>query len=51
MCHICRLIVGDNLKGQMALFSFPHTSGGGELRGAPLVYFPDQSGSKLLGRK
>ena len=41
MCHICRLIVSNNLKGDMALVSFPHTSGGGELRGAPLVYIPD----------
>ena len=32
--------VGDNLKGEMALFSFPLPSGGEELRGAPLVY-PD----------
>ena len=28
----------NNLKGEMALFSFPHTSGGAELRGGPLVY-------------
>ena len=33
-----RKIVGDNLKGDMVLFSFPVPSGGGELRGAPLVY-------------
>jgi hypothetical protein len=33
--------VGDNLKGEMALFSFPSTSGGEELRGAALVYIPD----------
>ena len=41
MCHICRLIVSNNLKGKMALLSFPHTSGGGELNEAPLVYIPD----------
>ncbi|KAL5470750.1 hypothetical protein EMCRGX_G028763 [Ephydatia muelleri] len=41
MRNICRQIVGDNLKGEMALFSFPHPSGGEELRGAPLVYIPD----------
>ena len=47
MRHICRHIVGDNLKGEMALFSFPHTSGGEELRGAPLVYIPDCQGPRL----
>ena len=41
MRNICRQIVGDNLKGEMALFSFPHPSGGEELTGAPLVYIPD----------
>lgn len=41
MRHISRQIVGDNLKGEMALFSFPATSGGEELRGAPLVFIPD----------
>ena len=41
MRHICRQIVGDNLKGEMALFSFPLPSGGKELRGAPLVYISD----------
>ena len=41
MCYICRRIVGDNLKGEMTLFSFPSTSGGEELRGAALVYIPD----------
>ena len=41
MRHICRQIVGDNLKGEMVLFSFPLPSGGEELRGAPLVYIPD----------
>eukprot|EP00731_Ephydatia_muelleri_P029824 Em0021g347a len=41
MRHICRQIVGDNLKGEVALFSFPLPSGGEELRGAPLVYIPE----------
>ena len=41
MCHICRLIVSNNLKGEVAVFSFPHTSGGAELRGGPLVCIPD----------
>ena len=41
MRHICRQIVGDNLKGEMALFSFPLPFGGEKLRGAPLVYIPD----------
>ncbi|KAL5502912.1 hypothetical protein EMCRGX_G009770 [Ephydatia muelleri] len=36
-----RRIVGSNLKGEMALFSFPSTSGGEELRVAALVYIPD----------
>ena len=39
--HICRQIVGDKLKGEMTLFSFPFCSGGKELRGAPLVYISD----------
>ena len=47
MRHICRQIVGDNLKGEMALFSFPLPSGGEELRGAPLVL---HSGSGRKGR-
>ena len=42
MSSICRRIVGNNLKGEMALFSFPSTSGGEELRGAALVYISDQ---------
>ena len=41
MCHICRLIASKNLKGEMALFSLPHTSGGAELRVVPLVYIPN----------
>eukprot|EP00731_Ephydatia_muelleri_P032533 Em0024g77a len=40
MRYICRRIVGSNLKGEMALFSFPSTSGGEELRVA-VVYIPD----------
>ena len=41
MRYICRRIVGSNLKGEMALFSFPSTFGGEELRVAALVYIPD----------
>ena len=29
----------NDLKGEMALFSFPHTSGGGELRGVHWFIF------------
>ena len=38
MRHISTQIVGDNLKGEIAPFSFPLPSGGEEIRGAPLVY-------------
>ena len=38
--HISTQIVGDNLKGEVAPFSIPLPSGGGEIRGAPLVYIP-----------
>ena len=41
MRYICRQIVGNNLKGEMARLSFPSTSGGEELRVAALVYIPD----------
>ena len=41
MRNICRRIVGNNLKGEMVLFSFPYTSGSEELREAALVYIPD----------
>ena len=34
-------MIGDNLHGEMALFSFKLASGGEELRAAPLVYMPD----------
>ena len=37
---IARGMVGENLHGEMALFSFPLVSGGEELRSAPLVYTP-----------
>ena len=40
MRHISTQIVGDNLKGEIAPFSFPLPSGGEEIRGAPLVYIP-----------
>ncbi|KAL5509935.1 hypothetical protein EMCRGX_G005385 [Ephydatia muelleri] len=42
MRYICRQIVGNNLKGEMARLSFPSTSGGEERLGlAALVYIPD----------
>ena len=40
MRHISSHIVGDNLKGEIAPFSFPLLSGGEEIKGAPLVYIP-----------
>eukprot|EP00731_Ephydatia_muelleri_P011996 Em0006g890a len=40
MRHISSQIVGDNLKGEIAPFSFPIPSGGEEIKGAPLVYIP-----------
>ena len=33
-------IVSDNLKGEIAPFSFPLLSGGEEVKGSPLVYIP-----------
>ena len=38
MRQISCLIVGDNLKGEIAPFSFPLPSGGEEVKGSPLVY-------------
>ena len=40
MRHISSQIVGENLKGEIAPFSFPLPSGGEEIKGAPLVYIP-----------
>ena len=40
MRHISSQIVGDNLKGEIAPFSFPIPSGGEEIKGASLVYIP-----------
>ena len=33
-------IVRDNLKGEMAVFSFTISFGGEEIKGAPLVFIP-----------
>ena len=33
--------MGDNLKGEIAPFSFRLPSGGEEIKGAPLVYIPE----------
>eukprot|EP00731_Ephydatia_muelleri_P030963 Em0022g477a len=41
MCHASRKAVGENLKGELAPFSFSLPSGGEEFRGAPLVFIPD----------
>eukprot|EP00731_Ephydatia_muelleri_P021814 Em0014g405a len=40
MRQISCQIVGDNLKGEIAPFSFPLPSGGEEVKGSPLVYIP-----------
>ncbi|KAL5486459.1 hypothetical protein EMCRGX_G018937 [Ephydatia muelleri] len=40
MRHISSHIVGDNLKGEVAPFTFPLPSGADEIKGAPLVYIP-----------
>ena len=40
MRHISSQIVSDNLKGEIAPFSFPIPSGGEEIKGAPLLYIP-----------
>ena len=34
-------MIGDNLEGEVASFSFNLPSGGEEIRGAPLVYVPN----------
>lgn len=41
MRKIANDIVDNNLSGEIAPFSFPLSSGGEEIRGAPLVYVPD----------
>eukprot|EP00731_Ephydatia_muelleri_P017660 Em0010g758a len=41
MRHASRRAVGENLKGELAPFSFSLPSGGEEFRGAPLVFIPD----------
>eukprot|EP00731_Ephydatia_muelleri_P017324 Em0010g422a len=40
MRHISSHIVGNNLKGEVAPFTFPLPSVGDEIKGAPLVYIP-----------
>ena len=40
MYRISSHIVGDNLKGEVAPFTFPLPSGGDEIKGACLVYIP-----------
>ena len=41
MRQIARGLLGENLQGEVAPFSFRLSSGGEELRGAPLVFMPD----------
>ncbi|KAL5491484.1 hypothetical protein EMCRGX_G016781 [Ephydatia muelleri] len=42
MRHVgSKRIVGDNIQGELAPFSFTLTSGGEELRAAPLVFIPN----------
>eukprot|EP00731_Ephydatia_muelleri_P014464 Em0008g184a len=41
MTDISKQIVGDNLKGELAPFSFMLPSGGEEIKGAPLIYNPE----------
>ena len=41
MREISKQIVGDNLKGELAPFSFMLPSGGEEIKGAPLIYIPE----------
>ena len=38
MCHISSHVVGDNLKGEVAPFTFPLPSGKNDIKGTPLVY-------------
>ena len=40
MGHTSSKIVGDNLKGEIAVFSFTISFGGEEIKGAPLVIIP-----------
>ena len=40
MRQIAKGIIQDNLKAEVAPFSFPLASGGEELRGAVLLYIP-----------
>eukprot|EP00731_Ephydatia_muelleri_P022772 Em0015g355a len=41
MRHVSKRIVDDNIQGELAPFSFTLTSGGEELRAAPLVFIPN----------
>ena len=34
-------MIGDNLEGEVAPFSFKMPTGGEEIQGAPLVYVPN----------
>ena len=41
MRQIARGLLGENLQGEVAPLSFRLSSGGEEIRGAPLVFMPD----------
>ena len=43
MRTVAREMIGENLQGEMALFSFKLASDGEELCAAPLVYMPDHN--------
>ena len=36
-----KLLIGDNLKAQLAPFSFKHRDGGEFIQEAPMVYIPN----------
>lgn len=41
MRQIARGITGENLKGEISPFTFPLSSGGEEIRGAPHIFMPN----------
>eukprot|EP00731_Ephydatia_muelleri_P020930 Em0013g657a len=47
MRHVSKRIVDDNIQGELAPFSFTLTSGGEELRAAPLVFIPTEAGDSF----
>ena len=47
MRQIARGLLGENLPGEVAPLSFCLSSGGEEIRGAPLVFMPDLNQKRL----